>query len=246
MLKSRLMTIILVALILLAGCGDDREKVHSPDKTSDTIKVAFQDLVSPYPSYQGTRDAVIKEAPGMRLHNFGNNPIDTIGTVEESGDYYQKRLILRMDLTSISSCSFVMDAFLHLSLEEGGLGSPQFELYRVTVPDGILPDSWMEGTGGFNKGVSWLFADDAVGWTNEGGDYIPIPLDTSTVQSDTTLTFSIPGPIISHWINNPEENHGFIIIPLSSDSPSYRIIHLRESPVPEKRPLMQFVYLEAG
>lgn len=246
MLKFRRTTIILAALILSAGCGDDQENVYVPDKTSDTTKVVFQDLVSPYSSYQGTRDAVIKENPGLQLRNFGNQPLDTIGTVEKYGEYYQKRLIIRMDLTSISSCSFVRDAFLQLSLEEGGTGNPQFELYRVIIPDGILPNSWMEGSGGSNEGVSWLYADDAVPWTNEGGDYFPTPLDTSIVESDTTLTFSVPGPIISHWINNPDENHGFVIIPLSSDSSSYRIIHLRESSIPEKRPLLQFVYLEAG
>ncbi len=246
MLPLRRIIPVILTLLLLTGCEEDTRTIYDPGDTGDSTQVAFQDQVAPYPSYLGTRDAAIKEPPSLKTHNFGNAPFDTIGMVEGKEKFHQRRLILRMDLTYISSCSMVTDAFLHLSVAGGGEGNPLFAIYRATVPGGILPGSWTEGSGRPHEGVSWIYAGDAVQWNDPGGDYYSALMDTTTAGADSTITFSIPGAVISHWINYPHDNHGFLIVPAYTGSSAYRIIHLREWADPEDRPRLEFTYLEGG
>ena len=110
------------AVALLAGIGCD-STTGPPPGNSDTVTVVFRDGAEPLPSYTGTRDAVIRDGPSvaMRTRNEGSSPLDTLGNVSIGESLYERRLLLRFDLTSITDCGTVTGALLTISVAPGAV-----------------------------------------------------------------------------------------------------------------------------
>jgi hypothetical protein len=227
-----------------AGCSNNDQVVNPPFHL-DTLTVAFQDGVSPSTSYSGTRDAVLKDGPTIALSNgnFGFVPVDTIGVVQLGYGLYERRLILRMDLSQITGCSKVIEATLSIHVAPPGPDSLTLEAYRVLRPAG---NSWVEGIGGLAAGVSWATVDGAEPWTTPGGDYDPTPLDLRTIATDSVFTFSLPPALVLTWIKQPLTNHGVIIASGDAATPRFTTVFLRESAAARLRPRMQIVYIKGG
>jgi hypothetical protein len=245
-MKTRNAAIILMLGLLLAtGCSDD--SVRPPDTERDTLTIAFQDGAEPVTSYFGTRDAVIKDGPAPEFYhgNFGGAFNDTLGIVYLGSDYYERRLLLRMDVSDLTGCSSVLDARLSLRIESDIADSLVLKLYEAVVPPS-LPDSWVEGTGGLFEGVSWHEADGATPWKTQGGDFAYPPLDEQTVRTDTTVTFSLPGMLVLSWIRLPYTNNGVIIKARDTGGERYILVHLRESTTTAFRPRLDLVYFKSG
>lgn len=237
----------LFGMLLAAGCGDDGGFPPSQDSDRDTLEIAFQDGTHPYDTYFGTRDAVIKNGPvpGLINGNFGAEPIDTVGIVHAGAGYYERRLLVRMDLSGFSGCSAVIDARLSLRIESDITDSLVLEMYEVVVPPAI-PGSWAEGTGDLFAGVSWCTVDGAAPWTTPGGDFPDVVLDAQTVRDDSTVTFSLPGGLVLSWVQKSSTNHGIIIRARDNAGERFVLVHLRESSTPAYRPKLELLYFKSG
>ncbi len=235
----------MICLLPATGCSDDG--VRPPPTEQDTLTIAFQDGAEPTTSYFGTRDAVIKDGPAPEFYhsNFGGALHDTLGIVYLGSDYYERRLLIRMDVSDLKGCSSVLDARLSLRIESDLADSLVLKLYEAVVPPS-LPGSWVEGTGGLFAGVSWYEADGATPWNTPGGDFSYLPLDEQTVRADTTVTFSLPGMLVLNWIRLPYTNNGVIIKARRAGGERYLLVHLRESTTAAYRPRLDLVYFKSG
>lgn len=230
--------IVLSCLAAVAGCGEDEV---APTPNTDTIRVAFQDGVSPSASYIGTRDAVIKDDPGAGSDNvnFGSAPSDTLGSVRLSTAFYERRLLVRMDLSSITDCSEVVSARLSIRVTPPAPESLTLEAHLITR-------QWIEGSGGSANGVSWSTIDGGAPWTLPGGDFYSSVLDERTVSSDSVVTFSLSPALVMEWIENPLSNRGIVIMTTDVSRSLYAIVFQRESTAAARRPRLELAYLPGG
>ncbi len=231
-----------LCLAALAGCGDDE---IAPSGSSDTIRVAFQDGVSPSASYRGTRDAVLKDDPdaGSEDVNFGSAPSDTLGAVPLSTAFYERRFIVRMDISSITDCSEVVSARLSIRVAPPAPDSITLEAHPINLPTW---KQWTEGSGGPQNGVSWSTIDGAMPWTVAGGDFFSSVLDERTVSSDSVATFSLSPALVMEWIRSPSSNHGIVIKTTDVSRARYAIVFEREYSGASRRPRLEIVYLPGG
>jgi hypothetical protein len=243
----RYMNILPLLLVALWLCCENNRIIQPEPPSVDTVTVVFRDRQSPDPDYAGTRDAILKNGNDFEITNgnFGNVKSDTLGTVYLADNLYERRLIVRFDISSVTGCSWVYSADLSISIVPDTRGTIVLEAYEVDVPD-IMPGSWLEGSGIIGKGVSYHSADGVVPWSNPGGDYVPKLLDAVTVSGDSVVTFSLPGALAYHWILYPGENHGVIIKSRYTDEESYRIVRMRESDSLELRPALRIEYLKGN
>jgi len=242
----KIQLISLLITLIFAGCEDDSPGVISGDEP-DTSVIRFRDGISPYPAYYGSRDAVIKNAPleSLRNLNWGAMEADTAGSTMINSGRYQKRLLIRMDITGISGCEEVLEAELTLRVYPSPPDSVLFRMYRITPDD--IPDYWAEGEGkgDYNMGVSWDYATEAIPWDEPGGDYILPALDSVHIGADSTATFNLPPSLVEEWISNPLDNDGVIIKP-DYFSDGYKIFYSRDHSRPELRPELMIKYLGYG
>jgi hypothetical protein len=234
-----------IGISIAAGCGEDQ--VLPPVTQRDTLRVAFQDGLLPGDSYFGTRDAVIKDGPTEAFldGNFGTSPIDTLGIVLLGSGLFERRLLLRMDLSGLTGCSAILDARLTLRIEPHVADSLVLELYGAEVPPS-LAGSWIEGNGYIDEGVSWRTADGATAWTTPGGDFSSPPLDVRTVRADTAVTFELPGSVVLSWIRLPYTNNGVLIRCRYTGTERYLLVKLREWGTAEYRPKLELAYFKSG
>jgi hypothetical protein len=221
MRRLSLVPIVLTCLVLLAGCDDDA--VVTPQEP-DTVRASFQDGVLPEVFYHGTADAVLKNGPhnGLRNGNFGAAPSDTLGSVLLSSDFFERRLVIKMDLSSIKDCSQVLSASLSIRIAPTGNDPMTLEAHRIVLPD---YSPWVEGFGGLAYGVSWMTIDGAAPWTAEGGDF------DSSVKS---------------WILRPASNHGVVVKTTDVSRELFAIVFLREFSTAARRPRLDVTYLKGG
>ncbi|MFA4947339.1 MAG: DNRLRE domain-containing protein [Candidatus Krumholzibacteriia bacterium] len=228
-----------LCLAAFAGCGSDDQLAPAPG--SDTIRAAFQDGVSPSTSYHGTADAVLKNDPDSAAANanFGPAPSDTLGSVLLSTAFYERRLIVRMDISSITDCSEVVSARLSIHVTPPAPDS-------ITLEAHLINKQWTEGFGGSATGVSWSTIDGAVSWTLGGGDFSGSVIDEQTVSSDSVVTFSLSPALVMEWIQHPSSNHGIIIKTTDVSRERYAIVFQREYSSAARRPRLEIAYLPGG
>jgi hypothetical protein len=228
-----------LCLAALAGCGDDEV---APTPASDTIRVAFQDGVSPTASYHGTADAVIKDNPDAAAANanFGTAPSDTLGSVLLSTAFYERRLVVRMDISSITDCSAVVSARLSIRVTPPAPDSIALEVHVINLP---AWKQWTEGFGGPQNGVSWSTIDGAVPWTLGGGDFFSAVIDERTVSTDSVVTFSLSPTLVMEWIQTPSLNHGVVIKTTDVSRARHAIVFEREYRGAARRPRLEIAYL---
>ncbi|HVO76462.1 MAG TPA: DNRLRE domain-containing protein [Candidatus Bathyarchaeia archaeon] len=233
----------LVAVLLAAagaGCSGS-STVVVPVPTSDTVSVSFQDGVVPA-GYHGTADAIIKDGPNnaLRNGNFGAAQSDTLGSVLLSTAFYERRLIIRMDLSSIKSCSKVLSATLSLRIT-GTPSSPMtIEAHTVTLAN----YNWTEGVGGLAAGVSWTTIDGSIPWITAGGDFESADVSSAPFYGETTLLLALPPALVKEWILTPASNHGIIIKSTDVSDERYGTVLMRDDPVTAWRPRLDIRYVK--
>jgi hypothetical protein len=207
------------------------------------VSVSFQDGVLPTALYHGTADAMLKDGPNnaMRNGNFGAAPSDTLGAVLLSSALYERRLIIKMDLTSIKSCSQVLAANLSLRVTGPSSDPMTIEAHRVTLPS---YEDWTEGTGGVAAGVSWTTIDGAIPWTAAGGDFESTALASASFTLDTTVTLPLPTALVKTWILTPSSNDGVIIKSTDVSRERRAIVYSREYGVAASRPRLDIKYIK--
>jgi len=232
----------ILILAAIAGCSDDE---LAPATPSDTTRVAFQDGVSPAASYGGTEDAVLKDDPDPAAANvnYGSMPSDTLGAVPLSTAIYERRLIVRMDLTSITDCSEVVSARLVIRIAPLAPASMTLEAHAVNLSTW---KRWTEGFGGSAAGVSWITIDGADPWQTQGGDYLSTILDARTVSSDSSVTFALSPALVEEWIRTPSSNHGIIIKTANAAGAAHTVVFQSEAGLAARRPRLEIAYLPGG
>ncbi len=230
---------------MLAGTGCT-DSTTGPRESGDTITVVFRDGTEPIPSYTGTRDAVIRDGPtlAMRTSNDGTSPLDTLGVIRIEEMLYERRMLLRFDLTSITDCAKVTGAMLTISVEpEDTNRTVWLDAWEATVP-AAYPGSWVEGF--LNEGVSWLYVDEGVSpWTVPGGDHLGL-MDSRPVKSDTTVYFELDPARVERWIKVPSVNDGVLIIPRTAGQQTFLHVYMRENAAEALRPELTVRYLKGG
>ncbi len=233
-----------LAVAALAGCADN-DVVYAPG-SGDTAIVVFQDGVSPDASYNGTRDAFLKDGPTSDFRNrcYGNVPLDTVGAVPLAGGLYERRLVIKVDLSSITDCGAVLSSSLSIAFDDAPAESITIEVHRVIPP--VSSGPWIEGFDGIAGGVSWLTVDGSESWGTEGGDIDGEPLDGARISGDTVVAFAIPAALASDWLAAPASNSGVLLKIAAPLSERFAVAHLRESSIPGLRPRFRIVYLRGG
>jgi hypothetical protein len=232
---------LLPALISVTGCDDSTTSPGDPD----TVTVVFRDGVSPNISYTGTGDAVIRNGPSyaMRTSNNGQAPADTLGLVDIEGSIFERRMLVRFDLTSITDCGTVASALLTIRVvPEDTNRTVILDAYEVTTPV-TYPGSWIEGFMG--DGVSWIYLDGVSQWTSEGGDVLGL-FDSREVKADTAVTFELAAARVEAWIKIPSRNHGILLKPRASPTEVFLHAYMRESAAPDLRPELHVKYIKGG
>lgn len=198
--------------------------------------------------YSGTDDtSIYQDYPD---NSNGGFPLIFSGATVNS----TRRALIRFNLSALPEISSP-EVSLTLVLERSGLeaGNPDiYTLHRVTTP-------WGEGAaatediniGGIgvpaNPGdATWTasrFEDTA--WETAGGDYLPEPSASlaigrwdSIVPENNVYTFSSLGlsQDVEFWLQNPEENHGWILIGVEDVARNARRFYSSEADAPALRP----------
>ncbi len=243
--RTHLIPVAAAAAAMLAGIGCTSNSTRPPDG-SDTVTAIFRDGADPLPSYLGTRDAVIRNGAAwtMQSSNNGTAPIDTLGVAEIGGSLYERRLLVRFNLTSITDCGSVASAHLTLHFEpEDTDRTIWLDAWEATVPD-VHPGSWVEGF--LNEGVSWRYVDESVTmWDVLGGDHLEL-MDSREVKADTVVTFELDPARVEAWINIPPRNHGVLLRPRTGGQEAFLHVYMRESAAIALRPELLIKYIKGG
>lgn len=88
-----------------------------------------------------------------------------------------------------------------LSLYQLQSGSPQnatVEVHRVSAP-------W-DGTK-----ATWILARDGIGWTNPGGDHVPVSVATAIVRPQVGVYDWDVTAMVEGWTHNGLDNYGFLL-----------------------------------
>jgi hypothetical protein len=236
---------LLLLFALSAGCGEDNDPIFFDPGDDEPVIIEFQDGVLPTMRYSGTRDAFLKDGPGLDNYNFGITGYDTVGSRLLTDSYYESRYIVRMEISSLTDCAEIIRAELHLHVSFPSADSLVFEAYRATVPE-VLPGTWFEGFGGPMNGVDWMTVDGAIPWDTEGGDLVGAPIDSATVAQDSVMIFEIPNWIAFNWIEEPLTNHGIVVRLVGTMPGKHIILQARESAFLFARPRLLIEYIPGG
>ena len=231
-----------IALLTGIGCGDNST---APGDT-DTVTIVFRDGASPLPLYTGTRDAVIRNGPdyATKSSNYGHWTGDTIGVVDIGGLLYERRMLVRFDLTSITDCGTVVSALLTINIAPYDTNRTVWlDAWEATVPETYLK-SWVEGSL-TSDGVSWIYLDGVSGWTTDGGDVLEL-MDSKAVKADTVVTFELDPVRVQTWIKMEWKNHGILLSPRTSGEAAFLYVYMRESDAAALRPELYIKYIKGG
>jgi hypothetical protein len=208
-----------------------------PGGTAGSVAFVFQDGGAPTAHYAGTQDTYISSQYPTR--NYGNGLSYLAyypGQIEvgHAPGSYVERGLLRFDLSEIVPLGgTVTSGYLVLYAASCG-GEPTIGVYTLT-------QAWDEGTGdGTTDGyANWQNSLPWEAWTTVGGSFEPALLDSESMSlgfpkrseidalalelihlgSEQILAedvpkycvFTIPASVVQHWIEEPDENYGFLL-----------------------------------
>ena len=130
-----------------------------------------------------------------------------------------RRALLGFTLTSIPAGATVASASLQLTMDRTIVGAFPFSLHRMTA-------NWGEGTAnaGAQEGAgitasatdaTWSkpFHGQPATWASPGGDFLPTPSATTSVNNNAAYSWSGPALTadLNAWLANPAANFGWIL-----------------------------------
>ncbi|GAB4238267.1 MAG: hypothetical protein Kow00109_12650 [Acidobacteriota bacterium] len=151
-----------------------------------------------------------------------------------------RRALVHFDLSAIPAGAVIRSVRLELRVTRTNSGSQSVTLHRMLTNwgEGSSNPSGEEGAGApaTTGDATWLhtFYPDQR-WDSPGGDFAPTASDTQVAGSTgSSLTFSGAGLVadIEHWLANPDQNFGWILIGNESSNGTAKRLGSRESSNP--------------
>ena len=180
-------------------------------------EVAFQDGVSPLPSYAGTRDSFIEET--YPAHNYGTNATIQVDGDNPGGSGKELRMVLRWDTSAIPAGSRIQSASVVLQLLSRG--RPPYEVHAIKR-------AWTE------TDVCWQSTS-----SDRGAAILAFALPVTPVEYAFPLNAEGIA-LVQAWIDAPASNFGLM---LTAPQNSYGLqAHARETTDASKRPKLVVTY----
>jgi PKD repeat protein len=202
----------------------------------ELFMVAFQDGQLPDVSYDGTRDAYIREASADTAH--GTETSLQVDGAEPSGSTTDMYIVLGWDISAIPTNATVESAEIQ---------------FVVTNPSGGPYDCFSLLTGWDQAQVTWNSAFTGVPWGTPGA---ASPSDRGsqivcsvTAGSTGPMTVSLVGgglALVQSWVGNPAGNHGIVIGDPSTTNTNGADFHASESSTADARPRLNVTYRVPG
>ncbi len=212
--------------------------------------VAFQQGVSPDPSYAGTADVILASDANPNANLGGAENLETFyGEGEE-----HRRSLIRWDLSALPPNTTIDAASVELYRYDGdAANTTQLALYRVSR-------DWSEGTGSdfwpdlnyVPDGVTWTLTSLGTAWTTPGGDFdaatdyghgpqgivdqitLPAGMESGWIRLDVTAA-------VRAWIEAGVPNYGLLLRPLSGEY-TYHYYYSRNSNAADLCPRLVVTY----
>jgi len=162
------------------------------------------------PVYTAVTTTVLQPgAAGEDLWLDASNPTWNFGVDSAMrANNNNRNILIRFDLSAISSGSKVTSATLDLYLENlGGTGDTVMNIHRVT-------QSWQEGTGSGSAtgdGATWNSYDGSGLWSAPGGDYDPSVAASATVSTSSGIYSWDVTALVNIWAGGIVANEGLLL-----------------------------------
>jgi hypothetical protein len=137
---------------------------------------------------------------------------------------------------------------LSMTMQHTSSGATKLRLYRVE-------ESWGEGhadAGGKGAGTEALFDDStwthrfrgSSEWSTAGGTFSDTASAAATSSTPGTVTWTSTGLVadVQGWLDQPETNHGWVIVGVEEGTPSAKRFCSRNNPGVENRPQLLVQY----
>ena len=198
-----------------------------------------------------SKDNTIYESSSGSLSNGAGSYLFA-GTTGTGGATASRRALIAFDLSSIPAGSRVQSVVLRLSMSRTISGSHQVDLHRVTSDWGEGTSKAVGGGGGEGNGgaattndATWIHTFfDSGRWNVSGGDFAGASAGTPvggigvyTWGSNTAMVADVQG-----WIDEPQNNFGWILIGNESAASTAKRFDSRENAISGNRPQLQITY----
>jgi hypothetical protein len=131
-----------------------------------------------------------------------------------------RRALVQFNLRVIPEDAQIQSAALSLTMNKTVAGPTPVTVHRVSRDwgEGASDAAGEEGRGtsAAENDATWIHAFfNTTAWDTPGGDYISTPSATDTVDGNGTYTWESTAPLVTDvqsWVDDPNSNHGWIII----------------------------------
>lgn len=161
-----------------------------------------------------------------------------------------RRALMAFDISAIPAGATITEVTLKLNCSLSSSGAHSMALHRVAA-------SWGEGTSnagspggqGANSttgDATWIhrmFNSD--NWSTAGGDFSPAASASTNVTGQGSYTWGSSSGLVDdvqHWLDNPSENFGWILIGNESQNKTAKRFDSRENGTESNRPLLTITY----
>lgn len=157
-----------------------------------------------------------------------------------------RRTLIAFSLSEIPPGATILGVTLSMHMSKTISAVQPVALHRVTGDWGEAGSDAAGGEGGGAAAQSgdatWLhrFFDSDL-WTDAGGDFLPTPSAVQTVDSvGMYLWGSTPELVadVQNWVDNPQQNFGWILIGEESAFPTSKRFDSRENSLEQNRPVL--------
>ncbi len=194
-----------------------------------------------------SKDATIyNDGVGNRCDNKG--PTMYSGQAGSNTTWPTRRALVAFDTSAIPAGSTVTNAQLKVYMSKSVVGAKSFTLHKLTRGWNEGPTTGFSGNGNSAQtgDTTWLhtFHNNQF-WTAPGGDFVTTASATTSVG--TAYTFYTWGSTaqmvadVQSWIDNPTQNHGWILRGPEGGAKSAKQFESRES-LPQYRPQLIVTY----
>lgn len=165
-----------------------------------------------------------------------------------------RRALLAFDIAShIPANATITQVQLTLNMSKTATGSQTVSLHRLNADwgEGASDASSNEGAGAtaMVHDATWLHTFfNTLFWSIPGGDFVPTASASADVGGNGPYTWASTAELIAdvqHWLDQPTENFGWIVIGNESAAKTAKRFDSKEHPTTSNRPLLSVSYTEA-